>query len=426
MKQFSINFLLILTVLGFVMTSNNLAANAESSNKITTVKEAQSNWEATLDKFKKLGNIQDYQVVKESPDRLTEYLMRTLVHAYIMVSRSDPDYPEFLPYTNVMLNIFGGNPDNVYWYAPVDGRYSYRIFGNRGTVHEVNFLIGNNFMGLGPKPEYGQTFHGSYLDDYEIEQDGSFEILVSTEKPPGFTGNWMPLHQDADYIFVRNIQYKVDEIDPKMAIEKIGGPSNDKSRTVDIDKIIDDMASYFRYSAELYFLTTERPLQDGIINRLEVPDWFAAVGGSTSQIYENGIFDLRTDEALILSFKVPESCEYWNLQVSDLLLQDPDFMRYQAHLDGSIDRSDSDGVTRIVMSRQDPGVANWVDLVDLNKGYMVMRWINCDSKDITEVQKVAFDELNNHLPKDTKRVTPDERRQQVRERFIGWQMRRYW
>lgn len=387
-----------------------------------SVKKAGTRWAEVLDRFKPLGKYVEYSVVRESPDLLPHYLMRTLAHAYIFMSRADPDYPEFIAYSNIILNLFGINPDAIYWITVIDGTQTYRIFGQRETVHEVNFLQGSDFMGMGP--DFGQAFHGSYLDDYEINPDGSFEILVCTEKPVGYSGNWMPLNPAANFIFVRNIRYRPGERDPRMAIERLSQRSG-KPRPLDFDKVVNDMVNYVTHSAELYFLTTESLARQGVINRM-VTAKFAVIGGSTSQIYENGLFEIGVDEALIVSIRIPPECTYWNFQVSDLLLQDPDYMRYQSHLNGHIDRSDSDGITRLVLSQNDPGLANWIDLVDVQKGYMVMRLIGCNETAKFELKKVAFADIGNHLPKNSKYVSPEQRETELRNRFAETQLRRYW
>lgn len=387
------------------------------------VARAETQWAETLDKFKPFGKYVDYRVVRESPELLPHYLMRTLAHAYIFMARADTDYPEFIAYSNIVLNLFGINPDAVYWIAVVDGKKSYKISGQRGTVHEVNFLIGNDFMGMGP--EYGKTFHGAYLDDFAINPDGTFDILVSAQKPDDYSGNWMPLDEQANYIFVRNIRYHPGETDPRMAIEKISGDNDGKPRTLDFDKVVDDMVNYVRHSAELYFLTTERLAREGVINRLIVAN-FGGIGGSTSQVYMDGLFDIRQDEAMVVTARIPDSCTYWNFQVSDLLLQDPDYMRYQTHLNGHVNRADGDGVTRLVLSHKDPGVANWIDLVDVEKGYMVMRLIGCQGMEKPSLEKIPFAKLDSALPEDTRRVSPEQRKTDLRNRFVDMQMRRYW
>jgi hypothetical protein len=79
-----------------------------------------------------------------------------------------------------------------------------------------------------------------------------------------------------------------------------------------------------------------------------------------------------------------------------------------------------------VISRTDPGVPNWLDKADHPWGVIQMRWNLASSYPDPTIKKVPVAEVRDHLPPDTPVVTPDERREQLRRRREGAQLRRIW
>ena len=50
--------------------------------------------------------------------------------------------------------------------------------------------------------------------------NGDFELILSVERPAGYTGNWTPLHTEATGMTVRLCSYDWgNEIDPTLCIE---------------------------------------------------------------------------------------------------------------------------------------------------------------------------------------------------------------
>jgi hypothetical protein len=79
-------------------------------------------------------------------------------------------------------------------------------------------------------------------------------------------------------------------------------------------------------------------------------------------------------------------------------------------------RLDADGKVRLVLSRADPGVPNWLDPVDNPAGLAQWRWYLTGGMPTPVVHKVPFAELRSHLPADTPVVTPAERQAAIAAR----------
>jgi hypothetical protein len=78
---------------------------------------------------------------------------------------------------------------------------------------------------------------------------------------------------------------------------------------------------------------------------------------------------------------------------------------------------DSDGRIRFVLTRSDPGFANWID----NQGYTsgVLTFRNVQSRTMPELRTtlVAAADVARHLPPDSRRSTPQERTAELHRRF---------
>ncbi len=65
---------------------------------------------------------------------------------------------------------------------------------------------------------------------------------------------------------------------------------------------------------------------------------------------------------------------------------------------------------RYVIGLRDPGIQNWLDTAGLPEGSFLARWTYCDEypSDISS-RVISLDDLDDHVPADTPRVTPEER-----------------
>jgi hypothetical protein len=85
---------------------------------------------------------------------------------------------------------------------------------------------------------------------------------------------------------------------------------------------------------------------------------------------------------------------------------------------------DSDGLVRVVLCSEDPGVANWLDTAGFSNGPIILRCVRTETAPTPSTRVVPFDDIRAQLPSDTATVTAQERaiilaarREAVRERF---------
>lgn len=381
---------------------------------------SQEKWQQCLAELKSDTALFDYAVVKASEDLIYKYLLSTLAHAITLVQNADPLNPDFVPYLNSFFNMGIPNQDTTYYFTNIDGRNSYRIYGTRGTVYFIEFQAGRGYQGV--NDQWAQSLNNNTIADFEINDDGSFEILLSAIRPDNYEGNWMRIDPDADWFLVRQVAYGPNQSDGRFAILLEGG---DAKRELSSNDQLETIVSLVKGQAKLWIGSHEEMHETGAYNRFISANWDAN-SIVIDQLYQHGLYDVAEDEALIISVKEPSQCEYWNIQVATLLGQAHDFINRQTCLNGHVDRADSDGFTRFVLSHKDPGVANWVDLCGRQQGYMLLRWLRSDSVPDPQVKKVAFGKVINHLPADTRMVSVQERIKTLKEQAVAIQQRRMW
>lgn len=338
---------------------------------------------------------------------------------------SDPDYPDFVPAVNTVLNTVGVNPDFVYAYTKVDGTGVYRLSGYRGDGLFLMF----DFMagGLGVLDELGPSLSVLDIDKYTIGPDGEFDILLSTEKPEDYTGDWYYLDPKTRTLNVRQASYHwgVDK-EARLAIERLDVIDRPRApNTADISRRLQALMAYPRFYAGFAtnYITNLR--NQGFINKLQHDDW-AGRGGIGGQHYYQGIFRLEPGHVLILETELPETMRYWNVQLSDLLWNSINWMNHQSSLNGAQALIDSDGRFRAVIASEDPGAANWLDTGGITEGTMMLRWNEASSGPVPILRSVPLEKLRDELPADTVFVTAAERKKSLQERRRSVQLRRRW
>jgi len=355
---------------------------------------------------------------------LYRQLVMSIAYAYFQYFQSIDEHPEFMPLWNSVF-LLQPNPDDVYYYAPLDAKRTYRVVGTRGTVHMVNFLFGHDMIGM-VEPPAGST---GYIDDKDIPvaPDGSFEIWFGTHKPAGHAGHWYQLDPRVDHVIVRMRSYDWgNEVDPRMAIECVDAPL--VKRRMGVEEIhgrLERALTLPERFSRLWFDMQNRFVEEVGVNRFRLED-YTNLQGMPNQHYWFAKFECGEDEALILETAMPDVRPYWNIQLNDPYFNAVEFVHRQTSTNGHYARIDGDGTYRGVIAHADPGVHNWLDTGGFTEGTIYGRWLQCSSAPVPTLHRVKLADIRQHLPADTPAVSADERRQLLRQRRIGAQMRRRW
>ena len=384
-------------------------------------------WESYLDTLSGARAVLDNIDGSEDDTRRQEVylLLAKSLSGGMFSAMSDPDYPDFVPSVNTVLNTVGVNPDFIYGYTKINGEGVYRLSGYRG---DGLFLIFDFVAGgLGVLDELGPSLGALDIDKFTIGADGGFEILLSAEKPVGYQGDWYPLDPRTRTLNVRQASYRwgIDR-EARIAIERLDPPARPRLlEGADIARRLDALMAYPKFYASFVARHIDNLRSQGFINRLQHDDW-AGRGGVEGQHYYQGIFQLEPGHVLILETALPDRVRYWNVQLSDMLWNSVNWMNHQSSLNAAQAQLDSDGKFRAVIAMEDPGVANWLDTGGLMEGTMMLRWNEASSGPVPTLRSVPLSRLRDELPPDTHYLSAEERRVSLSERRRAVQLRRRW
>ncbi|HZP29118.1 MAG TPA: hypothetical protein VFC99_09210 [Acidimicrobiia bacterium] len=387
------------------------------------------------DQMRALERVGDNLIAKWRPDGATpaevqdmnKLALSILACGYLCRVYTDSRRPVFMPLWNYAFNQGGPDPDYVYSTTEIDAGGVYRISGYRGTTRFVEItqqtfdMMSPTDMGAGgPVPETHD------LDDLALGADGSFSVVLSAERPAGHDGDWWQLDPRTRRLLMRKCSCDWNhELDARVAIERLddGGadmtPEETARRFADLAAWIEGMIGFdmqlVRYYREHHGVNT-------FLRSTKID----SMGGLPKQAYYDGIHEIDDDEALIIETELPKECRYWQALVADDRFCTIDWVNRQSSLNDVQAHIDSDGRFRAVISRLDPGVPNWLDKADYPWGVIQMRWNRASDYPDPTIVKVPFADVRAHLPADTPVVTPEQRREQLRIRREGAQLRRIW
>jgi hypothetical protein len=86
-----------------------------------------------------------------------------------------------------------------------------------------------------------------------------------------------------------------------------------------------------------------------------------------------GRFKITDGQALVVTMD-PSGAAYHGIQLGDYWFTSLHYVHRQSSLNASQYVRDDDGSVSVVISRTDPGVANWLDTCGLDEGYFFVRW----------------------------------------------------
>ena len=288
-------------------------------------------------------------------------------------------------------------PDCIYVGSALKGGSTYRLWGNRGSARYVGLQV---MAGMG-------STANALLDEFELDADGNFEIILSAEP---HEGNWLPLDDGATMLVIRHFFYDWEhEVPVTMSIEPLSGPTTADEpppaepkaaiarQVVALGDFVEDNLNFF-----LGFSNPEAP------NTFLPPLDGTAMGAAAENRPVIGSWKLGPDEALIIEVTPPEGL-YWSYSLGNIWWETIDYGNRQSSLNGFQAVVDDDGKVRVVVAHQDPGVANWLDTAGHREGPIILRCVRTESAPVPDTRLVPFDRVAEALPPGTTLVSPGER-----------------
>ena len=330
-------------------------------------------WEDFCERLKTAGAALTYPDAPRDPFSQAEgvrYLSRlTRAALEAHVEYNDVEFPELRRMVHETVKLGADNPDNYYLNAKISGVYEYRITGKRNTIDYIGFFTQNG--------DYGSTGGlapcGVLEDkDLQIDEDGKLEIILSKNRKGK---NWLKIEDDTTLLMVRQTFFdRKKELPAELKIENLNGQKAPHPTSPEkIDKGL-ETAALFIAGAPMLFAKWAKGFKKHP-NTLPVfdPKVSNAAGGDSNIIYHHSYWKLEDNEALIIEF-IPPECDTWNFQLNNYWMESLDYRYFPISVNKSSAKTDTNGKVKIIVSKTDPGISNWIDTCSHNEGTMCLRW----------------------------------------------------
>ncbi|MEM9175459.1 MAG: DUF1214 domain-containing protein [Myxococcota bacterium] len=369
---------------------------------------AWSEYHRVLEETRALLETSDQADTPTTQAEATRYLTGLIaLHNQAHLHFSDPDHP-ILHRSVAIGNKWGfSNPDNLYLSARVEAGAAYRISGRLGTANQTTI---GSYAGDTQDARAGDRIRG---EDLVIEADGSFTLVLSAERTPG---NWLPLDPEATSISIYQIFGDWEqETKGVFRIERIGTegrpspplePDETAARLVAAaENVRHTVRTWLAVTDQLSWIPKNTLARPREIQVASLGAWFVP-----------GRFDLAPREALIVEFPVPERARYWGFTLYNGWSETLDYANRQTSLNARQTRIDPDGMIRLVLAAEDPGVPNWLDITGHPRGFLTWRVTSDVQPPQPETRVVALEALRESLPPETPRIDPEARRRAIEAR----------
>jgi TolA-binding protein len=367
------------------------------------------------------------------------------------------------------------NPDTVYRFMAVNKTSTYVI---RGKFEDWDPENPDNF-GSNPKLPADTTFSlltglsGNTADVIEqdelvVDENGEFEILVSgAPRPVGYEGNYLQLTSDSTLIAARDTLADWNNEQPMtLEIERVSGPPNSLLAQLGIFAIpligpaVTDSPALTQLVSIIPPLADPPPLLRGAVTSVIMvlglsmereymrvatvdsltgehrpPNEFTNPTSNAAfldtQLQSAGYFQLEDDDALVVTID-PGDAGYFVVPVTNDWTITENYWDQQTSLNNASNQAkpNADGTYTIVISKNDPGVANWVSTGGLNQGTVSIRFQDLgDEAPMVSSKVVKIENLRNPdvLPADTVFIEPEDlaayRAAQIATRHEGFNNR---
>jgi hypothetical protein len=330
-------------------------------------------------------------------------LLRQLRHSLERdLEERDVTHPVLGPVFTDTYHTLADAPDYAAYDALISGRHTYRLRGQLGDADSLNFTTmaprtvprdgeaaagpwkpwpgaGGTDTSSDGTPSAGRVITGAVdLPDLDLDDDGRFEIMLSTERPGD--GVWLPMTEETNRLVVRNVYHSAFRVHQRrnparLELECLG--SDPRPRSYSTEDLRAGLAAVLRGVETIP--PSRRPIFDRIRSaangRFSSDDSFWKVSGANPRThFQEAYWALAGDEALVIERDEMPECSSWSLGLTNAWMESLDFRFFQINLNSASARLEADGSLRIVIAREDPGHPNWLDVAGHDHGAMLWRW----------------------------------------------------
>jgi hypothetical protein len=385
--------------------------------------DADAGFDAVIKALRDLGDQVKAQTEPGSVDRAQGYrfvLRRLEMHNEAFLPESDAWHPVIDRCPTKLCKYGFDNPDAVYnMVKPLDPALTYRLTGNRGTVPYITFQqfsIGGGRFNTGGQLE---------SKDLVLDARGNFEVVLGPENTGNHSNFIKMAPGQSSQLLIRQMMgdWQTDT-EASLAIEVVD-PAPGTPRSAPVLTTADFEAGA---QALARFIGATGPLYRKIILAEPVNKFDAAYeqiddGGFPTNFKNTMQYEVGADEAVLIEIPAVEAA-WHNIQLGTLWGEAPDYATRLISHNITQAWKDKDGVLRYVIAQTDPGTPNWLDAAGNPRGGVFIRW-QTPRQEVQKpkVTRIKLSKLRSLLPRDHPQVTPAQRAEQLRKRYLGYNRR---
>ncbi|EJL21502.1 DUF1214 domain-containing protein [Novosphingobium sp. AP12] len=389
-----------------------------------------SAWEQFCDNLKAAGASAFKDANPANPLQRADafrFLTQSLGQAFdLALETKDPAFPQIHAFTTPTMKLGGDVADFTYRQAWIDGAHAYRITGRKGTARWLNVTV------QGPRPETipgtdWPSLHEPFGDipecnilgsQIEADADGNFELFIGGEARER---NWLPTTPGSRKLFIREAFDGWDETPSTLTIERVGmaepRPLPSPARMIEaMDWAGTFVTGLMRDWPEHSWMTSRGVCDPQALNQFPADktanDKSDAKRG---RMAAHMVWRLEPHQTLIVEMDMHPG--FWIFGMGGAFVGSMDFLHRPVSYTPARTRVDGDGVVRLVLSHDDPGVHNWLDTQGFSGGNLTYRNLLTQDPASFRTRLIDRADLMDHLPADTAMVTPEERQAMLLERY---------
>ena len=340
------------------------------------------------------------------------------------VGFTDVEHPAFFRSADPVYRWGGPNVDQVARRAAIAGDGVYRVSGRMGSCEDFVLQVKVGATQSGGADIATEVF-ASQLDlgpgdDFELVFGG----LASDHEQ---SLHWFPLDPDASFVHVRDYYFDWQATEPATFVIERLDTQGVPARPLDAERVarmLETAAHEVEHSVVFWQQYQARMLdQRGGVNVFNDPR--PEGRGVQDIMYSHAFVRLGPGEAMVLELDAADA-PMWDVGSYNRAWYEPlDYANGVTSLNHRQTFTAADGKVRVVVAGHDPGVANWLSTEDRDEVLCTIRWIRPPGQPSLRYQRVALDDLADHLPAETPHVDPTSRRAEVATRaaHVAWRFR---
>jgi len=301
---------------------------------------------------------------------------------------ADPAHPVLINPQYSSWNWGHSNPDTLYLSARVDDAHDYRVHGTLGSVSQTTFGVYTGF-------EDQSSAVKVLADDLEVAEDGSFELFFTRAPRAGSRyplpagarsfgcyqtyGDWEEQSKGTIRIECLGDVEPVEPDSPSQAVDRFDAHLRDARDLLSM--WIQDIPDRIFSSLPANEATT--PMQPP-----------AAMAGTWFSVIPWALDD---GEGLVIAYRIPPECSYTGICLTNQWSEMIDPRSRQTSLNPAQSQVGADGVVRVLVAADDPGVGNWLDARGYRSGIVTWRTSVIEQPPPPTVTKIRLADIEDHF-----------------------------